>query len=132
MTKMQNIAPGPSLRLRLSVASLRQWVFFFIARILVLGLELASHRSLRYLDQSACLHVIVIAVNRDVAGYQRVRANALHILYHASCEIFEAEPFDIMAVIASRPMSVVVPALVVDRGGFQAMIQEIANDLIVE
>lgn len=66
------------------------------------------------------------------AGTSGVRPDTGNVLYNACFEILERVPFDEMAMHAARPMAVIVPAMLVDGRGLEALLEQTADDLIVE
>jgi len=66
------------------------------------------------LHQAAVLHIVNIAVDRDVLRHQRMVADAHHILNHASGEVADRVPFDELAVDRARALADVAPASVAE------------------
>jgi hypothetical protein len=61
------------------------------------------------------------------AGTSGVRPDTGNVLYNACFEILERVPFDEMAMHAARPMAVIVPAMLVDGRGLEALLEQTAE-----
>ena len=75
-------------------------------------------------------HVIYEAVDRDIAGHQRVGADAHDVLEHALGLIFDRVPVDEMAPDRPAAMLRIGPRLVVEIRGRETIVEQGAHDLV--
>ena len=77
----------------------------------------------RDFNKRTCLHVVDVAVDRDVLRYKRVFANLPHILHHAFCKVRNRLEVDVAGVCAVV-LRLVVPSVRAERRRIQAVITE--------
>ena len=74
-----------------------------------------------HLDQPPALHVIDIAVDRHVAGHERMRPDAPDVAGDALRLVLDGQPVDEVAFGGARPRADVVPAVRLELRGVQAL-----------
>jgi hypothetical protein len=84
------------------------------------------------LHQAAVLHIVNVAIDRDVLRHQRMVANAHNVLNHASSEVADRVPFNELAVDRARALADVAPAGVAELCSVEAFCQQIAHHLVGE
>src|SRR5262249_34410918 len=62
------------------------------------------------LHEAAVLHIVNVAVDRDVLRHQRMITDSHNVLNHASGEVADRMPFDELAIDRARALADVAPA----------------------
>src|SRR5262249_28037510 len=62
------------------------------------------------LHEAAVLHIVNVAVDRDVLRHQRMITDAHNVVNHASGEVADRMPFDKLAFDRARALADVAPA----------------------
>src|SRR6516165_6402022 len=62
------------------------------------------------LHEAAVLHIVNVAVDRDVLRHQRMITDAHNVVNHASGEVADRMPFDELAIDRARALADVAPA----------------------
>src|SRR6516225_8157341 len=62
------------------------------------------------LHEAAVLHIVNVAVDRDVLRHQRMITDAHNVVNHASREVADCMPFDELAIDRARALADVAPA----------------------
>src|SRR5258707_15194473 len=89
-----------------------------ILRGVMLGGGLSELGRLIDLYQAAVLHIVNVAVDRDVLRHQRMVADAHYVFDHASGKVADRVPFDELAVDRAGALADVGPAAAPElRGG---------------
>src|SRR5882724_1326489 len=86
----------------------------------------------RHFDQLARVHVVDVAVDGDGLRHERAGSNAGHVGDDGLVLVFDGEPFDELCGSGTGAFAYVLEALGGEGGGFEAVGEEAAHDVVGE
>src|SRR5262249_8676983 len=96
----------------------------------VSGGSAARFRRSLHLLQTTTIHIVDIAVDRDVLRYERMLGNTAYVLKHARRLICDCMPFDEMASNMAAAVMRIRPLFAVERGGTEIILKQIGHNAV--